>query len=281
MQKAAMQNTRPFGVACLLVCMSACGEVSDVAPSAPRGVAAGAFTCAYPEVAGGLYGYCTAPAPDRLVVDLYDGELTFIDSIAWQQRATDSFAVGCEQLCEAGALQVAERAPRALDTRRTALALETAVVTDEPIADRGDEVLEVDVGGCQPLTANAADSYKYCLSDVVMDCVGACGVGCRACEIYEVGPVVDGTLKQQAYCATLALKCYTRPCCQEHDDCLAAATDAAEEAFCHLQAAAHGCGLDDAAGATADEPDASCKVFVEDVHGLPTAKVKPDYSADW
>ena len=113
-------------------------------------------------------------------------------------------------------------------------------------------------GGCD-ISADSQESWNTARCDAggtgSMRCHGACGLGCKGCEVEET-PGFCGWL-----CEPVTLHCYTRPCCQAHDDCLAVAVTQDEENACHAQATADGCGLADAAGTSNWEPDAECMDF--------------------
>lgn len=177
-----------------------------------------------------LEGHCREVGKQRFVVEYRaDGDPEPIYTLQWPGEHGDPTPMSCPKLCEAGAMLLLDSA----DGSRLAesLAGQSAAAT----------------GSCE---SHEEWNTENCEQESSFRCHGACGVGCKSCEVEQVADLCGWM------CEPIVLHCYSRPCCAEHDDCLSAAQTPEEEVECHAEAVANGCGLADANGETGDAPDA-------------------------
>jgi hypothetical protein len=203
---------------------------------------------------GGVDGYCEETGEQQFSLRFVDSEGSLLFDLRWPDDVKPARppvlpVVDCELLCEAGLMEVMESARKMLPPGGPTISVPR---------DPGDE------RACY-VAKNARQEYTDCYTGEMFGCFLACGAGCVGCNVTvfwpDCGP--EGTS-----CSGRRLRCYTRPCCTEHDQALRDASTAstwrqrkAHNFIAHMNAFMNGCGLDDASGDTWDEEDATCLDF--------------------
>ncbi len=206
-------------------------------------------TCSYgpDDFHGGLNGYCSQTGEQTFDLYFKDWNGVEVYSIDWPGDLADPPQVDCEILCEAGANAIAYETDRLNLQRPDETFLPWKSLTGVQLAPAPDN------RAC-PLQPNANETYYQCVGGGSFRCFLACGKGCVGCEVSMSG---DCSQDGQT-CQFHDFKCYKRPCCVTHDNCLATATSRWQRFKCHVQALGNGCNLADARGSTHGEADATC-----------------------
>lgn len=194
---------------------------------------------------GGLDGYCTETSPGTYDLRFEDWNGIELLAYSWPGSLVAPPATDCLEQCDAGALWVA------YNTQRFNLNPSNGLPTS-PLSGFDAAVAAAPVG-C-PLNPNAGESYKQCADGKEFRCFLACGKGCVGCEVTTAGDCSTDTKT----CKKHDFKCYKRPCCVAHDQCLDKAKNLWQEIKCHRQAQKDGCSMKDARGETHGLPDATC-----------------------
>lgn len=118
---------------------------------------------------------------------------------------------------------------------------------------------------CPQYTANAKENYLECATGQNFNCLNACGPGCLTCRVVVFN--TNCNIAGQT-CSGRRFQCYTRDCCNVHDNALVraerlpnAAARLASRINAHASAARNGCGVDEYYGRSYGKDDATCLNF--------------------
>lgn len=217
-------------------------------------------TCSVPESSfrGGLNGYCTRLGTQRFQLHFDDRAGTRLLALTWPDDLSSISppsvpSVDCAQLCEAGMMVVAETTDRLIPG---------GSLPGAPPAPANPRATH----SCY-VAKSARQEYVDCGTGAKFGCFLACGKGCIGCnvQVFSTNCGPPGTS-----CSGRRFRCYTRPCCTEHDKAMRDARTGStntRQMVVHMildtivVGVKNGCGFADIYGDTWDKADATCLDF--------------------